>query len=153
VKSNQIVINILLVSAILAGFYFIITFAFDDVKLGPYMSLVGLVSLVANIILVKKGVIEPPAHLGRDYVADPFTRLTFIDSTLVIGGYEIHKNKIKKVVLDSVQPIDSPQYQGLVQLPFNQQKGQIPELWFDPIHLQSVRDYINKQIPEVTFVK
>lgn len=152
-NSNKKIINILLISVIFIGMYFLMTFAFGDVKFEYYIGLLGLVSIVVNRILINRGVIAPPAHLAREFVADPLTQLTFTDSTLIFGKYEIHKSKIKKVVLDSVQAIDSAQHQGLVQLPFNQQKGQIPELWFDPLHLQRLREYFSEQVPDVTFVK
>lgn len=151
-KSNQTVINILLISATLAGFHLLLSAFFDDIhfelNLGIALFLYG-----TSRFLIKLGWIDEPEHLEKEYVEDPLTKLRFTDSTLVIGNYEIEKSKIKRVVLDNVKDYDSKHYQGLVQLPFNQQKGAIPELWFDPLHLQSLKNHIQIHIPNVTFIK
>lgn len=154
VKLNKTNKNILPAIAIIIAAYFLYVAIFDSFNVGAYGGLIGLFAFVIQHVSIKLGWIDPPpARLSKEYVDDPLTKMSFTDSTLVLGGYEIHKSKIKRVVLDSVKAIDGNTKQGLVQLPFNQQKGAIPELWFNPQHLQNLKDYIQIHIPNVMFIK
>ncbi len=152
-NGNKRIINVLIFAALFFGTYLLLV-GFDlavDFQTGLPI-FYGLLFFVYALML-KFGWIEKPTPQNRKSVADPFNHLKIQDHDLYINKHKIPLVKIKKIVLDKVKALDGNTEQGLVQLPFNQQKGQIPELWFDAKHLKSLKDFLKQHIPQAEFIK
>lgn len=79
-------------------------------------------------------------------VENPFDLLSVNGEHLLLKAHQIPLDKINKVVIDEVDSV------GILQLPFNQINGEIPEVKFDKQHLGRLREFIGTHLPKAEII-